>query len=101
MIFWIRTIHFVFQVLINGSGSSDDLAVKKWSWKREPSSLAAGKVVGESSKEPMLRLTDLVPGKYVFSLTVSKQCYSSDSNKIHGTPKVDTVRKKRVDLSIR
>ena len=87
--------------MINGSGSSDDLAVKKWLWKREPSSLAAGKVVGESSKEPMLRLTDLVPGKYVFSLTVSKQCYSSYAHKIHGTQKVDTVRKKRVDLSIR
>ena len=87
--------------MINGSGSSDDLAVKKWLWKREPSSLAAGKVVGESSKEPMLRLTDLVPGKYVFSLTVNKQCYSSDSNKRHSTQKVEKVRKRRVDLSIR
>ena len=59
------------EVVVNGSGSTDDFRVAKWLWTRQPASLAAGKVVGGSDKTPLLRLTGLVPGQYLFSLKVN------------------------------
>uniref|UniRef100_A0A0A1WK70 Dyslexia-associated protein KIAA0319-like protein n=1 Tax=Zeugodacus cucurbitae TaxID=28588 RepID=A0A0A1WK70_ZEUCU len=55
---------------LNGTSSSDDLAVERYVWTREDASLAAGVVVGDSDKRPVLILTNLVPGRYVFKLTV-------------------------------
>ena len=59
------------EVVVNGSGSKDDLGVAKWKWTRQPGSLAAGKVVGGSDRTPLLRLTGLVPGQYLFELEVN------------------------------
>nr|CAD7429431.1 unnamed protein product [Timema monikensis] len=58
-------------VVLNGSQSSDDLGIVHWQWTREGSSLALGKVVGETDTSPVLMLTDVVPGRYVFRLHVS------------------------------
>ncbi|XP_036328233.1 dyslexia-associated protein KIAA0319-like protein [Rhagoletis pomonella] len=55
---------------LNGSSSSDDLAVERYVWTREENSLAAGVVVGDSDKKAVLILTNLVHGRYVFKLTV-------------------------------
>ena len=41
-------------VTLNGSSSSDDLAIKKWEWIRDDSSLALGRVVGDSDKTSIL-----------------------------------------------
>ena len=57
------------EVTLDGSVSSDDLAIEKWIWRRDPDSLAAGKIVGNMT-QPHLTLTNLVPGAYSFSLQV-------------------------------
>nr|CAG4642290.1 EOG090X00QS [Evadne anonyx] len=55
---------------LNGTSSSDDLAIQSWLWTREPDSLAAGTVIANSDRTSLLLLTNLVPGKYIFRLTV-------------------------------
>ena len=39
-------------------------------WTRDPKSLAAGKILGNSSHEPVLYLVNLVPGQYIFNLKI-------------------------------
>lgn len=58
-------------IYFNGSKSWDDLAVVKYSWTREDNSLAAGVIVADTDKQPVMILTNLVNGRYVFKLTVS------------------------------
>ncbi|XP_021932800.1 dyslexia-associated protein KIAA0319-like protein isoform X2 [Zootermopsis nevadensis] len=60
-------------IILNGSLSSDDLGIVKWEWIREPSSLALGRVIANSDHLPVLMLTDVVPGRYVFSLRVTDE----------------------------
>ena len=57
-------------VVINGSDSSDDLKIAKYKWTRDIKSLAAGKMLGNSSQEAVLYLVNLVPGVYIFNLKV-------------------------------
>jgi len=57
------------EVTLDGSGSSDDLAIEKWIWRRDPQSLAAGKIVGNMTGS-QLTITNLVPGSYSFNLQV-------------------------------
>lgn len=67
----IKTYHLPKSVFIlDGSKSSDDLKIAKWKWSRSSSSLAAGKIVGDSASNPSLLLVDLVPGNYQFQLEV-------------------------------
>ena len=58
--------------MVNGSNSKDDFRIVRWEWRREPASLAAGKILGHSDRTPLLRLTDMVPGHYLFALKVRK-----------------------------
>lgn len=44
----------VSAVYLNGSNSWDDLAVTKYLWTRDDESLAAGTVIGDSDKQPVL-----------------------------------------------
>uniref|UniRef100_A0A182WFF8 MANSC domain-containing protein n=1 Tax=Anopheles minimus TaxID=112268 RepID=A0A182WFF8_9DIPT len=57
-------------LVLNGSRSSDDLGIARYSWTREPSSLAMGTIIGDSDNKPVLMLTNIVTGRYVFKLTV-------------------------------
>ncbi|EDW69797.2 dyslexia-associated protein KIAA0319-like protein [Drosophila virilis] len=67
-----RTIALpVTAIYLNGSQSSDDLAVVKYVWTREDSSQAAGVIVGDTDKQPIMILSNVVQGRYVFKLTVS------------------------------
>ncbi len=59
--------------VLNGSASWDDLGVARWRWVRQPESLAAGAVVGETDRRPVLMLVDLVPGRYTWALHVREQ----------------------------
>ena len=56
--------------MVNGSGSYDDLKIVKYQWTRLPTSLAAGKILGNSNNEMALLLVNLVPGIYAFQLQV-------------------------------
>ena len=58
------------QAVLDGRGSSDDLAVESWQWSRDQDSLAGGRVVGNMSSSKLV-ITDLLPGTYSFSLQVS------------------------------
>jgi len=60
----------VNEVMLDGSSSSDDLAVVRWTWSRDLDSLAAGNVIGNMSG-PQLYVTDLIPGIYSFNLHVA------------------------------
>ncbi|ALC43405.1 CG7565 [Drosophila busckii] len=69
-----RTITLpVTAIYLNGSQSWDDLAVVNYSWTREESSLAAGSVIGHTDKQPIMILSNVVQGRYVFKLTVSDE----------------------------
>ncbi|GIX88102.1 dyslexia-associated protein KIAA0319-like protein [Caerostris extrusa] len=57
-------------IVINGSLSSDDVAIAKYHWTRDPISLAAGSVIENSDETAVLKLIGLVPGRYLFHLTV-------------------------------
>ena len=65
----VKIVQPVHQVVLDGSGSSDDLGVEKWIWTRDPDSLAAGDIVGNMSS-PQLIVSNLVPGVYSFNLQV-------------------------------
>ncbi|XP_047493120.1 dyslexia-associated protein KIAA0319-like protein isoform X2 [Penaeus chinensis] len=57
-------------VMVDGSKSSDDVAVTKWLWEKEAMSLAAAKVINSSDHSPVLMFTDVVAGVYIWKLTV-------------------------------
>lgn len=67
-------------VKLNGSGSTDDVKIAEWMWSREPESLAAGLVLAPSESSPVLQLTNLVAGKYIFKLTVKDEQGLSDQD---------------------
>ena len=66
------------KVRLDGSGSTDDLAIARWQWSRDPESLAAGTVVGNMTS-PQLVLANLVPGTYSFNLQVQQQLDSVEA----------------------
>lgn len=67
-----RTVFLPVDVVsLNGSRSADDVEIISWHWTRDPSSLAAGHILENSSFSPILRLSELIPGRYMFTLTVS------------------------------
>lgn len=41
-------------LVLNGTRSSDDLGIVRYSWTREPSSLAIGTIIDDSDKKPVL-----------------------------------------------
>lgn len=78
-------------LVLNGTSSSDDLAIVNYSWTRESDSLAVGNVIGTSDKEAVLmvrsccanvdiqmlkfvsQLTGIVAGTYKYKLTVADE----------------------------
>ncbi|XP_013408789.1 dyslexia-associated protein KIAA0319-like protein isoform X2 [Lingula anatina] len=60
-------------VKLDGSGSKDDRAIASYLWEKSEDSLAAGKILNGSDHMPVLLMTDMVPGHYMFTLTVTDQ----------------------------
>ncbi|KAL0275001.1 UNVERIFIED_CONTAM: hypothetical protein PYX00_002996 [Menopon gallinae] len=87
-------------VVLNGSGSSDDLAIKKWEWIRDGSSLTLGRVISDSDKTPILMLTDLIPGRYVFRLKVTDGQGLSDEDTVSIIVKPDPYLLHLVELTL-
>ena len=51
------TLHLpVSVVTLNGSRSSDDVRIVSWRWSRDGSSLAAGRVVGDTDQAQSLQV---------------------------------------------
>lgn len=57
--------------MLNGSNSYDDVEIVSYLWERTSDSLAFGDIVGNSSFAPILRLTNVISGRYLFKLTVT------------------------------
>lgn len=72
-------------IYLNGSKSYDDLNVVNYSWTRDDMSLAAGNIVGNTNHEPVLMLTDVAHGRYIFKLTVN------DEQGLTGTDTVSVI----------
>ncbi|CAD6999550.1 dyslexia-associated protein KIAA0319-like protein [Ceratitis capitata] len=85
---------------LNGSSSSDDLAVERYVWTRDDTSLAAGVVVGDSDKRPVLILTNLVHGRYVFKLTVYDEQGLSSSDTVSIIVHADPLLLNLVQLTL-
>ena len=80
-------------VIVNGSASHDDLRIARWRWTRDPKSLAAGKIVGNSSNTSVLYLVNLVPGVYIFNLKVWDDQGKSSEDAISITVKENPNKK--------
>ncbi|XP_058449707.1 dyslexia-associated protein KIAA0319-like protein [Malaya genurostris] len=72
-------------IVLNGTRSYDDLGIANYSWTRESTSLAIGTIVDDSDHKPVLILTNIVPGRYVFKLTVT------DGQGLSGTDTVSVI----------
>ncbi|KAL5249514.1 hypothetical protein ACHWQZ_G018393 [Mnemiopsis leidyi] len=70
---------------IDGSNSTDDNKIVLWEWSRSPQSPALGQVVGRSDHLPVLKLCDLIVGKYNFTLTVYDEKGATDTATISVT----------------
>ena len=89
-----RTVRLpVSEVVLNGSSSYDDIRIVSYLWERTPESLAFGSIIGNSSHSPLLRLTDLIVGRYLFRLTVT------DSQGSQSSQVVSLIVKTPEDLS--
>ncbi|KAG9355595.1 hypothetical protein JZ751_000433 [Albula glossodonta] len=84
--------------ILDGSKSTDDKGVVSYLWTRDDSSPAAGDVLNNSDHQPVLLLSNLVEGKYSFTLTVtdSKGQSSSDRGTVEVRP--DVLERDLVEL---
>ncbi|XP_045475739.1 dyslexia-associated protein KIAA0319 homolog [Harmonia axyridis] len=69
-------------IYVNGSASKDDWAIVKWKWVRDEKSLALGNIAEESDESPILIISDLAVGKYIFNLTVYDEQGLSDTDQV-------------------
>lgn len=105
---------------MNGSQSSDDLAITKYEWTRDDTSLAIGTIVGNTNNEPILivstfefvlflwfnmfnrfvfQITNIVAGRYVFKLTVTDGQGLSSSDTVSVIVHPDPLLLKLVELT--
>ncbi|XP_066137669.1 dyslexia-associated protein KIAA0319-like protein [Euwallacea fornicatus] len=89
-------------LIINGSESKDDWEIVRWQWVRDDKSLAIGKIVENTDQLPILILTDVTVGTYIFNLTVYDEQGLSDTDTttvvIKNDPKLFFLVELTVDL---
>ncbi|XP_071142382.1 dyslexia-associated protein KIAA0319-like protein isoform X15 [Mytilus edulis] len=92
-------------VKLDGSKSSDDKGIVKYSWTRDPTSLAAGDPLNGSDHKAVLQLVNMVSGRYTFKLTVldAEGLSSSDSASvlIRDNPHQEDMIELDIDTDIR
>lgn len=76
-------------IYINGSESKDDWSIVKWKWIRDDKSLALGNIAEGSDTTPVLMITDIAVGKYIFNLTVYDEQGLNDMDSVTVTVKHD------------
>ncbi|KAJ8953581.1 hypothetical protein NQ318_003003 [Aromia moschata] len=76
-------------VTLNGSNSKDDWAIVRWKWTRDENSLAIGSIAEKTDESPVLILTDVAIGKYIFNLTVYDEQGLSDTDSVTFVVKSD------------
>lgn len=85
-------------IYVNGSKSFDDWAITKWKWVRNEKSLAIGSIGEKSDESPVLILTDISPGIYIFNLTVYDEQGLSDTDVVSVNVKGDPMLYYLVDI---
>lgn len=87
-------------VMLNGSNSKDDWAIVKWKWTRDDKSLAIGNIAEKTDEQPVLILTDIAVGKYIFNLTVYDEQGLSDTDSVTLLVKNDPMLYYLVEITI-
>ncbi|XP_063537296.1 dyslexia-associated protein KIAA0319 [Cydia strobilella] len=87
-------------LILNGSKSSDDFRIVSWKWTRSGSGLAAGTVILDSDREPVLMLTNIEPGRYVFELTVTDDQGDSDRDTVSVQVKPDRLERNLLEMTL-
>lgn len=87
-------------VMVNGSNSKDDWAIVKWKWTRDEKSLAIGSVAEKSDESPILILTDVIVGTYIFNLTVYDEQGLSDTDTVSIVVKNDPKLLYLVEITV-
>lgn len=87
-------------LVLNGSKSTDDLGIVNYTWNREGSSVAVGTIIGNTDHEPVLMVTDLVAGRYVFRLTVTDEQGLSSSDTVSVIVRPDPLLLNLVEVTL-
>ncbi|KAJ8910157.1 hypothetical protein NQ315_007486 [Exocentrus adspersus] len=87
-------------VILNGSNSKDDWAIVNWKWSRDENSLAIGNIAEKTDESPILIITDITAGKYIFNLTVFDEQGLSDTDSVTFIVKNDPKLFYLVDITI-
>ncbi|XP_054266272.1 dyslexia-associated protein KIAA0319-like [Macrosteles quadrilineatus] len=96
-----HTVELPVDVLVlNGSQSRDDLAIAKWLWTREPTSLAIGTIIAGTDTSPTLMLTNVVAGRYLFRLRVTDEQGEWDEDTVSVIVKPDPHLYHLVELTL-
>uniref|UniRef100_A0A1B0CQZ9 Serine-type protease inhibitor n=1 Tax=Lutzomyia longipalpis TaxID=7200 RepID=A0A1B0CQZ9_LUTLO len=87
-------------MILNGSKSTDDLGIVNYTWTKEGGSVAVGTVIGNTDHEPVLMVTDLVAGRYVFRLTVTDDQGLSSSDTVSVIVRPDPLLLNLVEVTL-
>ncbi|XP_068617646.1 dyslexia-associated protein KIAA0319 [Battus philenor] len=85
---------------LNGSKSHDDFRIVSWKWSRAGSGLAAGTVILNSDTQPVLMLTNIESGRYVFELTVTDDQGESDRDTVSVQVKPDPLEMNLLEMTL-
>ncbi|XP_015269172.1 PREDICTED: dyslexia-associated protein KIAA0319-like protein homolog [Gekko japonicus] len=83
---------------LDGSRSTDDKGIISFLWTRDESSPAAGEVLNNSDHHPVLFLSNLVEGTYMFHLKVTDAKGESDTDRATVEVKPDPRKNNLVEI---
>ncbi|XP_026321245.1 dyslexia-associated protein KIAA0319 [Hyposmocoma kahamanoa] len=87
-------------LILNGSKSYDDFRIVSWKWTRSGLGLAAGTIILDSDTQPVLMLTNIEQGRYVFELTVTDDQGATDRDTVSVQVKSDPLEMKLLELTL-
>ncbi|CAG9111892.1 unnamed protein product [Plutella xylostella] len=100
----IKTISTVVNIKLDENEVKDvfraDFRIVSWRWARAASGLAAGTVVLNTDTQPVLMLTNIEPGRYVFELTVTDDQGESDRDTVSVQIKPDPLEMHLLEMTL-